>query len=159
MPLPVRVKDVVDAFESVCDDWHAYINRRTGELVSFTAESAALAEKDDPDIPAWLRDDMPRIREVLESDEYVLLPSMFDFNEYRVMVRFCLSQNDHTLQESLLRAIHGSGAFRRFKTLVHDKRIADRWYEYRDRALGKFAARFLEDEGIPFVAEDSGTSR
>lgn len=162
MPLPVQLKDVVDALEPLSDSWSAYINRRTGELVSFSADTADAAERDeqdDRDAPAWMREELSVARRVIASDDYIPLPGKFDFHEYRVMERFCLLQDGTALRESLLKAIQGRGAFRRFNAMIHTKGIADRWYEYRDQALLDLAAGFLESEGIPFVTEQSEGNR
>ena len=38
MPLPVKLRDVVDEMEIQSDEWKAYINRKTGELISISEE-------------------------------------------------------------------------------------------------------------------------
>ena len=43
MPLPVQLKDVIEAMEPFDDEWHAYINRETGEVVAFSDEQAMMA--------------------------------------------------------------------------------------------------------------------
>ncbi|MFC3282651.1 UPF0158 family protein [Litchfieldella rifensis] len=154
MPLPVLLKDVVEVIEPLSDEWQAYINRDTGELVSFTDEEAQLAEAEDIDdslVPEWQQEILPKVREVLGSEAFVQLPDKFDFHEYRVMERFCLELDDSELQEELLDAIRGRGAFRRFKELIHIKGIDKAWYAYRERELKAFAAEFLEAEGISYV--------
>jgi hypothetical protein len=56
--------------------------------------------------------------DVVENFEYYLeLPNKYDVNEYEIMEEFCLTVSDQRKQDSLLRAIKGKGAFRRFKIL------------------------------------------
>ena len=137
--------------EPLSDEWQAFINRSTGELVGFSDEEARLAEEDDPEAPDWQQEMLPKVREVLASKEYVSLPSKFEVHEYQVMERFCLQLDESDLQGELLEAIRGRGAFRRFKALIHAKGIEKQWYEYREQALRALAAEFLDAEGIPFV--------
>lgn len=156
MPIPVLLKDVVEAIEPLSEEWLAYINRTTGEIVSFSSEAAdaaEMSEQDDADAPDWMQEELSVAKEVLAADDYIPLPGKFDFHEYRVMERFCMSQKESGLRESLLKAIHGAGAFRRFKAAVHARGIAGSWYEYRDQALCDLAAAFLESAGIPFITE------
>jgi hypothetical protein len=48
----------------------------------------------------------------------------------------------------LERALHGSGAFRRFRDLVHDEDLAEQWSAFAtDRQLGR-ARQWLADNGI-----------
>ncbi|MBB3232780.1 UPF0158 family protein [Halomonas stenophila] len=153
MPLPVSLKEVVEAMQPLSEEWQAFIHRHTGELVSFTEEEAQFAEEGAEDAPEWLEEFLPKVREVLDSEAYVQLPGQFDFHEYRVMEDFCRQQEDMELQHELLTAIRGRGAFRRFKDAIQIQGIAQDWYDYRDRALRELAADFLEVEGIPFVEE------
>ena len=58
---------------------------------------------------------------------------------------------DEALQNELLHAIRGSGAFRRFKDAIYRKEIQDDWYSFRNEALKRIATDFLESEGIPWL--------
>jgi len=73
------------------------------------------------------------------------------------MKRFCQSLDDGPARERLFDAIHGRGAFRMFKNEVHRLGIQDDWYSYRDDALKRIAADFLEEHGIPYVDVPCGT--
>lgn len=156
MPLPVLLKDVAEAMGGLNEELHACINRRTGEVVVISDEESRLAENggiDDESLPAWQREILPKIKEVLESEDFVALPDQFEFNEYRLMQRFSLEQEDPEVREELLDSIRGRGAFRRFKDRVYEMGIEKAWFAYRDQALEQFAAGFLRREGIPFVEE------
>ena len=64
------------------------------------------------------------------------------------MAAFAQRQRDVALRQRLERAIEGKGAFRRFRDLVHEENLAERWYTYStDRRLGR-ARELLADEGI-----------
>ena len=141
------------------DEVTAYINKKTGELYSVTEEVASIAEHGNESaefIPEWQRETLPKVREVLESGDFVLLPDKFEIHEYSIMERFCLSLSDEGLQDELLNAIRGSGAFRRFKDAIYRKDIQDDWYRFRDQALKRIAIDFLEAEGIPWQDDMGG---
>jgi hypothetical protein len=151
MPSPVSLKKVVDEIDLLPNDtWTAYLNRRTGELYTVTDELARAA--DDPDSPLledW-REEVPKVHEILGSDDWVELPTKFDLHEYRIMKGFCLAYPDEARREQLLEAISGRGAFRFFKSLVHRWGIQQQWYDYRDSEIERIVADWLEAEGIPY---------
>ena len=99
---------------------------------------------------------LPKVREVLGSGDFVPLPDRFEIHEYSIMERFCRSIESDDLRQELLHTIRGGGAFRRFKNTIARRGIQDDWYAYRDNALKRIAADFLEVEGIAF--SDSQTS-
>ena len=151
---PVSLKSVVNEMDVISDDVTAYINKKTGELSAVSEEEANIIEagnEDDEFIPEWQKEILPKVREVLESDDFVALPDQFEIHEYSIMERYCLSLSDEGLQDELLRAIRGSGAFRRFKDAIHRKEIQDDWYRFRCEVFKSIASDFLESEGITWL--------
>lgn len=150
MPLPVPLKDVIDAIDPLADEWHAYINRNTGEIVSFSDEEAEMAEEDGDEVPAWMAGHAPKVREALSSEAFVELPDKIDFHEYSVMKDFAFSLPE-PVSERLLQAMRGRGAYRRFKEVISAEDVEAQWFAFRDQALKALVVEFLEAEGIPFV--------
>jgi len=148
---PVSLQSVVNEMDIPSDEMTAYINKKTGELFTVSEEETRIIEagnEDDEFIPQWQKEILPKVREVLESDDFVALPDKFEIHEYSIMERFCLSLPDEAMQNELLHAIRGSGAFRRFKDAIYRKEIQDDWYRFRNEALKRIATDFLESEGI-----------
>lgn len=116
-----------------------YVDLQTGEVYDdaitdpgMVGEDAAIDVDEDPD--RWLRFDRTGSRD-----------------GWRDMSDFAERQRDAGLRERLERAIHGPGAFRRFRDLVHDEDLAEQWYTFSsDRQLGR-AREFLAGEGIRVV--------
>jgi len=141
MPLPVSLSKVADEMDLPNEDWEAYIHRQTGELITLTGD-----EEDEELLPA-------EAFEAIESgsEDYIALPSRFDIHEYDIMRRFAESLEDRTLSEDLAITLRGSGAFGRFKDMVHHHGIQDRWYAFRAEALESIAADFLDEHGIAYT--------
>ncbi|MGH1484230.1 MAG: UPF0158 family protein [Geminicoccales bacterium] len=152
MALPVRLQEVVDAMDAPVDGWMAYINRRTGEIVSFSEDDVAFYDDDDDHdlMPDWQTEMVAKAKEVEASDDFVQLPDKFDINEYAIMDRFCYTVDNDTIRQELLDAIKGSGAFRRFKDMIRRRGLEQAWWSDRDAAIKKIAIDFLEMEEIPF---------
>jgi len=157
MPLPVRLQAVVDEMDMGGDDWTAYINRKTGELTAFPGDVERALEEDE--VPAGLQDweaeQLEDCRRVVSDEDFIALPSKFDIHEYAIMERFCLSLDDEPMSDRLLDAIRGRGAFRRFKDEVYRLGIREDWFHYRNDALKRIAADFLEANDVPYVHDSA----
>ena len=64
------------------------------------------------------------------------------------MERFCYELEDAETQCKLLSQLSGSGAFRRFKNLIHNYNIAEDRYRYWQKALEEIAIAWLEKHDI-----------
>jgi hypothetical protein len=153
MPLPVNLQDVVAELEALSDEHKAYINRKTGELITITDEEAQLAEdsESEHDLPDWQAEMLPKVREVLDSPDFIPLPDRFEIDEWTIMRHFAESQSNPEHREDLLSAIRGRGAFRLFKTLLPRLNLREEWFRFRAEALEQIASDFLEVNGVPYT--------
>jgi len=69
------------------------------------------------------------------------------------MERFARSLADSSVRDELDAALHGRGAFRRFKDAVQQLGIADKRYRFREAALEEIAIEFFEAHEIEFRRE------
>ena len=152
----VSIKDVVDEMDVPSDEHSAFLNRHTGELVTLSSGELSAAEENDDidDYPEWQREMIIKAKVVIESDDYLPLPSKFDIHEYHIMEDFCYAVADDKIREDLLDKIRGSGAFRRFKDAIQMNGIEEDWYSFRQEALEKIAIDWLEANKIPYVKND-----
>ncbi|MCK4789778.1 MAG: hypothetical protein KAV87_38920 [Desulfobacteraceae bacterium] len=157
MAIPVKLKDIIDGMEFQSDEIASYLNKRTGEVVTITDEEFRAAEDNEPieDFPKWQHENIKRAREVLETDDYISLPSKSDIHEYEIMERFCLSITDDEIRERMYRSIKGSGAFRRFKDNIQRNNRVEDWYKYREEAIKQIAIDWCEENDIEFTEQRS----
>lgn len=148
----IQLKAIVDALQEQNQEVKAYLNRKTGEVVLVSNEEMSAAEEgeDLEDFPEWQQELIRQAIDVLETDDYVKLPSQFDVHEWSIMQEFCDSVTDERLQQRLLSAIHGKGAFRNFKNVLYERGIEQSWYDFRDDAFRRIAREWLEENDIPF---------
>ena len=154
MPIPVSLRAVATEMDVFGDGYTAYLNKRTGELITLSDEELSAAEEADDDSGAgldWEEEIIAKAREVLESGDYVELPSKVDIHEYAIIEEFYESVSDRYLSAKLLNIIRGSGAFRRFKDAINLLNVEDAWYEFRDKAFERIAIEWLQENQIPFV--------
>ena len=89
MSIPVSVQDVVGQMEMLDDEVTAYLNRKTGELVTVTEEERDTLEADPESFTDWEREGLSQLREIDETEDYIELPTSFDIHEYSIMEPFC----------------------------------------------------------------------
>jgi hypothetical protein len=147
----ISLRDVVMAMD-MGDAWTAYLNRHTYELVTITESDLELTDlgAENADLMEAQREEVARAREVVESEDYLELPSRFEIHEYSMMERFAEGVEEQAFRDALLRALRGPGAFRRFKDAVHERGLAPAWYAFRERALEQIAADWLEANRIAY---------
>lgn len=72
-------------------------------------------------------------------------------NEYEIIESFCFTVSNQRKQESLLRAIKGKGAFRRFKDKIVDFNMEEQWYSYRNECFKQIAIEWCQENNISFI--------
>ena len=159
MAATVSLREVVDELEALVDESAAYLNRETGEVYSVRDEDAGVVEDglDTDDLPEWLSDEMPKVREVLESEDWLPLPTRFDIHEWVIMDGFARSVDDADVRDELLAAIRGRGAFRCFRDAVHRRGIHEDWYRYKSAALGRIVVDWLEEHDVVYIEDVDST--
>ena len=157
MAIVVSLKQVVGEMDVANDEFHAYLNQVTGEIVSINDEDIHAIESGEApdDYPEWQQEALATAKKVWESTDYLALPSKFDIHEYAIMERFCYSIEDSRLSNELSDLLRGSGAFRRFKDAIRFHDIEDQWYRFREQALEEIAIDWLESHGIAFTRLDT----
>ncbi len=149
MSAPISLNELASEFEILPDEWRIRINKQTGEIITYGDEELMHIEEGS-DSPDWMKEHLSRVREALNSSDYLELPGKFQFDEYDEMERFALSLSDPQLSDLLLENMRGRGAFRRFKDTLMDHDIEDQWFAWRKEAIKAFLADFLEEEGVPW---------
>lgn len=151
MGVVLSLRDIVDAIESQSNEGEAYLNPDTGEIVQVSEDERVLVEQGGSgvNLPAWQRELIPKVREALESNHFLALPDRFEVHEWDIMQRFSQEQNEHACK-MLLRAIHGSGAFRHFRATVERLGLLDLWYRYREEAIQQIARDWLEEHKLAY---------
>ena len=156
----VKLQDVVETMDGLAEETMAYLNKRTGELMTLsTEEFEAAEEEDDPDdYPEWQRESILKAKEILDSQDWIELPAKEDIDDYAIMENFCSSIEDPELSERLLNTIRGSGAFGRFRGALEALNLRQEWYDFRAVELEKIAVEWLEVNQIAYTREaESGT--
>ena len=149
MATKVSLSQVVEALEVASDEMSWFVSKHTGQVVMVSHETMRLAESDsNEELPDWQEEEVRTARDVLESTDWLGLPSKFDVHEWEIMNRFGQSLSVPAQQEEIMDAIHGSGAFRQFKSTIRRLRLEDAWFLFKNSVLEDMARSWLDDHGF-----------
>jgi hypothetical protein len=151
MPNVIALKEVIDAIDDQSDTSSAYLDPDTGEIITFDDDLQTMAESDHPeDLPDWMRDLAPKIRAALDGDHYLALPDKLDVHDWGIMQRFSERQKREGMRTELLNAIHGAGAFRRFRLTVQQLGLDQSWQKFRNAEIERIAREWLDEHHLKY---------
>jgi hypothetical protein len=150
MPAVISLRDVVEAIDLPNDEMTSYLNPETGEILTVSEEEHDLLERGDSDesLQEWERELLPKLREAVESDRWLVVPDRFEVHEWSIMERFSRSVQDECHREELVDAIHGTGAFRLFQRTIERLGMRGTWFRFRDFEIERIARDWLESQGL-----------
>jgi len=144
----LSIRCLMEAFDFALDESSSFANPVTGEIRTVMHEELRLAEEEgEREMPEWQKDLVRAAKEVLESNDWLALPSKFDIHEWDIMNRFGKSLSGE-LQTEVQDAIRGSGAFRNFKRTIHLLGIESAWFDFRATAFEDIARRWLAEHDL-----------
>jgi hypothetical protein len=156
MGFPIKIGEIVEAIDLQTDETTAFLNKKTGEIVTILAEEFNAVGNQEllEEAPEWERADMRKAQEILGNGrDFLRLPAKDKIDDYQIMEKFCLSVRDRKISEGLYVSIKGKGAFRRFKDQILRPGIADQWYKYREEAIKQIAIDWCKSHRIDFEEE------
>lgn len=168
MPKPkVSFSDLEDAFQNSSYEHQYWLDKQTGRVILIDDEVAdVLREGEDlSDLPDWQREMAEEIKPVLlalgelpgeetgddESpmERFVEIPKQESHEAYEVMEEFAETVTNPHLRDLLAVALHGKGAFRRFKdVLIGFPAERERWFTFSDERLRERIREWAENEGV-----------
>jgi hypothetical protein len=139
-PVPIQWPELEAAFERNAPNISSYLDVETGAVLSF--------------VDGVPEDEEQRAVVLGDESRYILVDPASSREQYRWMEHFVASINDETLQERLIIAIDGKGAFRRFKdVLLHYPSERERWFNYRAKRLHAYINEWFTKKGIETATE------
>ncbi len=148
MAIVVSLVEMVSEMAEVVDNHTAFLNRKTGELLTMNDQQRALFENSQP--VHHMSEDQHAVREAMESGNLLELPSKFEHHEYSIVERFCESINEPRHKKKLKKAIRGKRAFRDFQKVLGKLGIVERWIGFRNRELEELAVDWLDRNDIAY---------
>jgi hypothetical protein len=159
--MKIFIEDIADKMEEANEDWQAFLNKKSGEIVDIGHQYYGIAEelREDEEIPThladWEKEFVQTAIKVVENwENYVELPNQFDIHEYSIMEDFVESITNHRKRAILYQAMNGRGAYRRFKDKLYDLGLEESWFAYKYNVFCKIAVRWCDEYKISYEFKD-----
>ena len=162
MPTTAILDDLIDALEEQSDSLVAYLDRDTGEVILMSQESLSLSEAEPEEIaslPDWRKEEAELAVQIQTTDRYLALPDRFDVNEWEIMNEFCEEVKPDDIRATLLGAIHGNHAFRRFKDQIANHNLWDQWNRFRRHAFEEIVRDWCEENSITLTVRQKQSAQ
>ncbi|MBQ3385434.1 MAG: hypothetical protein IJG59_09535 [Erysipelotrichaceae bacterium] len=129
----VPLKLIVQGLEMASDQYSQYLDIEEMKIVSLPQNEPS------PEEPELIE----QIRQQFKT-RYFPLPEPHEIDDYRIMRNFVYSLNEGDVKDELESALHGKGAFRRFRSAVHYTGMNNIWYSFRDTVYREIAVKWCE---------------
>ena len=147
----VSLRDIVEALDLQSDELHSCLDPNTGEIITFNDEEISIVQRGNwESAPAWMREQLPKIKRALEDDRILELPDRAHIDEWHMMQNFAVEEEQCCCRSELESAVHGEGAFRRFRDAIRRLGLEDQWLRYREVEYERVAREWLEENNIPY---------
>jgi hypothetical protein len=131
----VSLREAAEMFERISSNVNLFFNTRTGE---FDVQFEHFDFEQEP-------------KTYYKKDGWISAPCRWDLHEHGIMARFCETVADPHAQELLDVALHGKGAFRRFKDVLHRTDLTKEWYAFKHQAFVSTAKKWCEAKNLEYV--------
>ena len=121
----VNLADVIDAIDTINEDETYFYSIQDEEIVY------ALDDGEDEEF-------------------FIPLPTKQEVNDYQNMVNFTESIEDDKKRDWFENAIHGKGAFRRFRATLERFGMETEWYDYLEACHRELAIEWCEQHGVVY---------
>ena len=148
MSVAVTLREIINEMAEVGDNHTAFLNRKTGELITMNDQQRALLENalESHD----LSDGQHQVRDAMDAGDLLELPAAYEHREFSTIEQFCDSINDAKHKKKLLKAIRGKKAVTSFRRVIHKLGIEQQWIGFRNVQLEQIAIDWLNNNDIRF---------
>jgi hypothetical protein len=169
MPKPkVSYSDLEDAFTFDSDQYHSWLDKQTGKILTYDSDIARALERgeDLSGAPDWQHPFIEETRRLLrafgelpesdaeptkpeDADRYVQVPRIESHEAYKIMAEFAETVTEAHLRDLLAVALRGSRPFRRFKdVLTRFPAEQERWFAFEAERRREIIEEWAHDEAI-----------
>jgi hypothetical protein len=131
---------------------HYYLDTEKGETLCIPDElmNALDGGESCEGLPAWELELLPQAKEIFTgSKRYEEIPVRPSGEAYEIMADFTRGLKDQNLRHRLESALHGRGAFRRFKDALREySEVEKQWFKFKADRDKEEVKEWLESIGI-----------
>ncbi|MBX9721649.1 MAG: UPF0158 family protein, partial [Candidatus Obscuribacterales bacterium] len=142
--------DIAESMGLVGDGVDVYFDLETSQTIPVTEMDIETIDELSDDSADSQNEMAVSVKQILENVDgrYLKLPDSFEINQWNVMKNFAEAQTDEDYASDLQSAIHGSGAFKKFKKILMQHDLETEWYQFRNETFRTMALEWCETNGL-----------
>lgn len=136
----IKIAKLIEAIDLQSKEYPNYFNLLTYKIEFLITELDKNC--------TWAKD-LKTLNEIEYNENYLLIPTQYDFHEHQVMVEFSKKQ-PFEIKNQLLDGLYKKGAFKNFKKLIDKFSITSLWYTFRTEKLIELAVKWCQNNNIDY---------
>lgn len=154
--MKVNLNDVIESIEFENDILNHYYNKDTGIIIykedSETSSYSAYDIDKIDQMEEWERELVIGLYDLKENPQnYIQLPKKDEFDELKMMIDFCNSFSDISLDGDLSLDYDENRKLHKLKEIIRDKGLINEWYDYREVSERAIAIEWCNDNNIEYI--------
>ena len=154
--MKLKLIDVIEAIEFENDMLNHYYNKKTGIIIYKEDPETSLYSADDIDkicdLEEWEKQLVENLYDLkVNQQDYIKLPGNEEIDEVKLMIDFCSSFSDISLNELLTTHNDHYKILHDVKNIIRDKDLINEWYDYREAVERDIAVEWCRENNIDYI--------
>lgn len=154
--MKVNLSDVIECIEFENESLNHYYNKKTGIIVYRESSQSCTYKAEDynniNDFEEWERELIESLYDLkCNPQDYIQLPCLDEVNEFKILVQFCNSFSDLSIDNIIKENIDEVKKIQKIKRLIEDKNMLNDWYDYREQSEKEIAENWCRINNIEYV--------
>ena len=154
--MKVNISDVIECIEFETENLNHYYNKNTGIIIykesSETSNYSAADYNRINEFEEWERELIESLYDLENNpDNYIKLPGEDEISELNMMINFCNSFNDFSIDDILNKNVDDIKKIQKIKKLIEEKNMLNDWYDFREQTEKQIAIDWCNKNNIEYI--------
>ena len=154
--MKVNISDVIECIEFETENLNHYYNKNTGIIIykesSETSNYSAADYNRINEFEEWERELIESLYDLENNpDNYIKLPGEDEISELNMMINFCNSFNDFSIDDILNKNVDDIKKIQKIKKLIEEKNMLNDWYDFREQTEKQIAKDWCNKNNIEYI--------
>ena len=154
--MKVNISDVIECIEFENENLNHYCNKNTGIIIykesSETSNYSAADYNRINEFEEWERELIESLYDLENHPyNYIKLPGEDEISELNMMINFCNSFNDFSIDDILNKNVDDIKKIQKIKKLIEEKNMLNDWYDFREQTEKQIAIDWCNKNNIEYI--------
>lgn len=156
--MKVNISDVIECIEFENENLNHFYNKNTGIIIykesSETSNYSAADYNRINEFEEWERELIESLYDLENHPyNYIKLPGEEEISELNMMINFCNSFNDFSIDDIVNKNTDDIKKMQKIKKLIEEKNMLNDWYDFREQTEKQIAIDWCRHNNIEYILE------